>query len=93
MKVRNMTRFQEKLTGSEFIIHHGSLFLLAVRIDDSATDDSCEEGEDSAQPVEEQADQIELHRHTATLVLDSINKAGLHLQRAMVLVTHILYCT
>ncbi|XP_033182211.1 cilia- and flagella-associated protein 54 [Anabas testudineus] len=55
---------------------------IAVKVDDSATDDSLDEREDSGQPVEQQ---LELHRHTATLVLDSLNKAALHLQRAMVL--------
>lgn len=72
-------------------VHHlAHSFLLAVKVDDSATDDSLDEREDSGQPVEQQ---LELHRHTATLVLDSLNKAALHLQRAMVLFTFVLYCT
>ncbi|KAM9348845.1 cilia- and flagella-associated protein 54 [Symphorus nematophorus] len=54
----------------------------AVRVDDSVTDESCEEGEDSSQTVEQQ---IEMNRRTALLLLDSLNKAVLHLRRAMVL--------
>ncbi|XP_041808606.1 cilia- and flagella-associated protein 54-like [Chelmon rostratus] len=53
-----------------------------VRADDSVTEESCEEGEDSSQTVEQQ---LEMHRHTAALLLDSLNKAALHLRRAMVL--------
>uniref|UniRef100_UPI0009B47C99 cilia- and flagella-associated protein 54 n=1 Tax=Monopterus albus TaxID=43700 RepID=UPI0009B47C99 len=52
-----------------------------VGVDDFAGK-SCEKGEDSSQPVEQQ---IELHRGTATLLLDSLSKASLHLRRAMVL--------
>ncbi|XP_018547690.1 cilia- and flagella-associated protein 54 isoform X2 [Lates calcarifer] len=51
-----------------------------VRADDS--EDSCEEGEDASQTVEQQ---IEMHRHAAAVLLDSLNKAALHLRRAMVL--------
>ncbi|XP_044078247.1 cilia- and flagella-associated protein 54-like [Siniperca chuatsi] len=54
----------------------------AVRVDDSVTEESCEEGEDSSQTVEQQ---IKMHRRTAALLLDSLNKAALHLRRAMVL--------
>ncbi|XP_068572705.1 cilia- and flagella-associated protein 54 [Cebidichthys violaceus] len=53
----------------------------AVRVDDSVTEESCEEGEISRM-VEQQ---IETHRCTAALLLDSLNKAALHLQRAMML--------
>nr|XP_040035732.1 cilia- and flagella-associated protein 54-like isoform X2 [Gasterosteus aculeatus aculeatus] len=52
-----------------------------VRVDDSVTEESCEEGEVS-QMVEQQ---IETHRCTAALLLESLNKAALHFQRAMVL--------
>ncbi|KAK2828620.1 hypothetical protein Q5P01_019654 [Channa striata] len=51
------------------------------KLDDS-TDESGEEGEDSTQPVEQQ---MEVYKRTATLLLDSLNKAALHLRRAMVL--------
>ncbi|KAL7389232.1 hypothetical protein ABVT39_000211 [Epinephelus coioides] len=54
----------------------------AVRVDDSVTEESCEDGEDSSGTVEEQ---IETHRVTAASLLDSLNKAALHLRRAMVL--------
>ncbi|XP_045896455.1 cilia- and flagella-associated protein 54-like isoform X2 [Micropterus dolomieu] len=54
----------------------------AVRVDDSVTEESCEEGEDSSQTVEPE---IKMHRRTDVLLLDSLNKAALHLQRAMVL--------
>lgn len=60
-------------------------FLPAVRVDDSVTEESCEEGEDSSQTVEPE---IKMHRRTDVLLLDSLNKAALHLQRAMVLYTH-----
>ncbi|XP_030294030.1 cilia- and flagella-associated protein 54 isoform X2 [Sparus aurata] len=53
-----------------------------VRVDDSVTEEGCKEGEDSSQTVEQQ---IEMHRCTAALLLDSLNKAALHLRRAMVL--------
>ncbi|KAI3373646.1 hypothetical protein L3Q82_022233 [Scortum barcoo] len=52
----------------------------AIRADDS--EESCEEGDNSSQLVEQQ---IETHRCTAGLLLDSLNKAALHLRRAMVL--------
>ncbi|XP_029304212.1 cilia- and flagella-associated protein 54 [Cottoperca gobio] len=54
----------------------------AIRVDDSVTEVSCEEGEDSSQIVEQRS---ETHRRTAALLLDSLNKAALHLRRAMVL--------
>lgn len=75
---------RETITGSEFIT---CLHLLAVKVDDSTTDE--DEGEDSAHHVEQQ---IELHRNI-TLVLDSLNKAALHLRRAMVMFTLVLYRT
>nr|XP_046266152.1 cilia- and flagella-associated protein 54-like isoform X1 [Scatophagus argus] len=53
-----------------------------VRVDDSVTEESCEEGEDPSQSVEEQN---EVHRRTSVLLLESLNKAALHLRRAMVL--------
>ncbi|XP_051257635.1 cilia- and flagella-associated protein 54-like isoform X3 [Dicentrarchus labrax] len=53
-----------------------------VRVDDSVSEDSCEEGEDSSQTVEQQ---IEMHKRTASLLLESLNKAALHFRRAMVL--------
>ncbi|XP_067350709.1 cilia- and flagella-associated protein 54-like isoform X2 [Channa argus] len=49
---------------------------------DDTTDESYDEGEDFTQPVEQQT---EMHKRTATLLLDSLNKAALHLRRAMVL--------
>ncbi|KAM8897416.1 cilia- and flagella-associated protein 54 isoform 3-T3 [Spinachia spinachia] len=52
-----------------------------VRVDDSVTEESCEEGEIS-QLVEQR---IETHRCTAAVLLESLNKAALHFQRAMVL--------
>ncbi|XP_041865069.1 cilia- and flagella-associated protein 54-like isoform X4 [Melanotaenia boesemani] len=54
----------------------------AVRCDDSVTVDSCEEGQDFSQTVEQQ---IETEKHTTASLLDVLNKATLHLQRAMVL--------
>ncbi|XP_047462207.1 cilia- and flagella-associated protein 54-like isoform X2 [Mugil cephalus] len=54
----------------------------AVQIDDSVTEDSFEDEEDSSQPVEQQ---METQRGTAALLLYSLNKATLHLRRAMVL--------
>ncbi|XP_062414184.1 cilia- and flagella-associated protein 54-like [Pungitius pungitius] len=51
------------------------------QVDNSVTEESCEEGEIS-QMVEQQ---IETHRCTAALLLESLNKAALHFQRAMVL--------
>lgn len=65
------------------MFHHSRPFLPAVTADDS--EESCEEGEDSSRTVEQQ---IETHRCTAALLLDSLNKATLHLRRAMVLYTH-----
>lgn len=56
-------------------------------MDDSVTEESCEEGEVS-QMVEQQ---IETHRCTAALLLESLNKAALHFQRAMVLQTTYIY--
>uniref|UniRef100_UPI0037E847B8 cilia- and flagella-associated protein 54 n=1 Tax=Semicossyphus pulcher TaxID=241346 RepID=UPI0037E847B8 len=53
-----------------------------IRVDDSVTEESCEEGEDSSQTVEQQ---IDINRNTTTLLLESLNKAALHLRRAMVL--------
>ncbi|XP_042355674.1 cilia- and flagella-associated protein 54-like [Plectropomus leopardus] len=53
-----------------------------VRMDDSFTEESCEEGEDSSQTVEEQ---METQKVTAGLLLGSLNEAALHLRRAMVL--------
>ncbi|XP_068456804.1 cilia- and flagella-associated protein 54 isoform X1 [Clinocottus analis] len=53
----------------------------AGKVDDSVKQESCEEREIS-QTVEQQ---IEAHRRTAALLLDSLNKAALHFQRAMVL--------
>ncbi|XP_033954837.1 cilia- and flagella-associated protein 54 [Pseudochaenichthys georgianus] len=54
----------------------------AVRGADSVSEESCKEGEDSSQTVEKL---METQRRTAALVLDSLNKAALHLRRAMVL--------
>ncbi|TNN63493.1 Cilia- and flagella-associated protein 54 [Liparis tanakae] len=53
----------------------------AAKVDDSVSERSCEEGEIS-QTVEQR---METQRHAAVLLLDSLNKAALHLQRAMVL--------
>ncbi|XP_040907982.1 cilia- and flagella-associated protein 54-like [Toxotes jaculatrix] len=52
-----------------------------VRAEDSDTEESCEEVEDSSKAVEQQ---IEMQRHSAALLLESFNKAALHLRRAMV---------
>lgn len=65
-----------------------SSFLSAVKVDDSVTEEGCKEGEDSSQTVEQQ---IEMQRCTAALLLDSLNKAALHLRRAMVLYTLTLH--
>ncbi|XP_065819323.1 cilia- and flagella-associated protein 54 isoform X4 [Labrus bergylta] len=54
----------------------------AVRVDGSITEESCEDGEDSSFTVEQQ---IDINRLAATLLLDSLNKTALHLQRSMVL--------
>ncbi|XP_059208284.1 cilia- and flagella-associated protein 54-like isoform X3 [Centropristis striata] len=54
----------------------------AVRVDDSVTEESCEEGDDASEIVEQQ---IETHKRTVALLLDSLNKAALYLRRAMVL--------
>ncbi|XP_073335740.1 cilia- and flagella-associated protein 54 [Pagrus major] len=73
---------------SERDTSHGSLgdYVAAhkdgIRVDDPATEESCKEGEDSSRTVEQQ---IEMHRCSAALLLDSLNKAALHLRRAMVL--------
>ncbi|KAM7374329.1 hypothetical protein PAMP_006995 [Pampus punctatissimus] len=53
-----------------------------VRVDDSATDKSHEEGEDSSQSVEQA---FEMQEHTSALLLESLKNAALHLRRAMVL--------
>ncbi|XP_030009343.1 cilia- and flagella-associated protein 54 [Sphaeramia orbicularis] len=53
-----------------------------AKVDDSATEDSGEDDEDSSQNV---GQQLEIQKHTAALLLDSLNKAALHLRRAMVL--------
>ncbi|XP_056253277.1 cilia- and flagella-associated protein 54-like isoform X3 [Seriola aureovittata] len=53
-----------------------------VRADDSVSEESCEEGENPSQSVEQQ---FETHRHTAAMLFDSLNKAALHLRKAMVL--------
>ncbi|XP_070839803.1 cilia- and flagella-associated protein 54 [Chaetodon trifascialis] len=45
-------------------------------------EESCEEDDDSSQTVEQLLD---MHRQTASLLLDSLDKAALHLRRAMVL--------
>ncbi|XP_026184047.1 cilia- and flagella-associated protein 54 isoform X2 [Mastacembelus armatus] len=49
---------------------------------DDSTDQSGDEEDDSSQSEEQQ---IEIQRQTAALLLDSLNNAGLHLRRAMVL--------
>lgn len=68
------------------VFHHLSQpFLPVHHVDDSVTGEGCEEGEDSTHPVEQQ---IEMHEHSAALLLESLNKAALHLRRAMVLYTH-----
>ncbi|KAM6983519.1 cilia- and flagella-associated protein 54 [Tautogolabrus adspersus] len=51
-------------------------------VDDSITEESCEEGEDSSVTVEQQ---IDINRLAATLLLGSLNKTALHLRRSMVL--------
>ncbi|XP_029375672.1 cilia- and flagella-associated protein 54 [Echeneis naucrates] len=48
--------------------------------DDSVSEESSQEGEDSPE-----FEQIEMHRRIGTMLLDSLNKAALHLRRAMVL--------
>ncbi|XP_032388655.1 cilia- and flagella-associated protein 54 isoform X5 [Etheostoma spectabile] len=53
-----------------------------VKMEESVTEESCEEGEDSSQIVEPQ---METHRHTAVMLLNSLDKVALHLRRAMVL--------
>ncbi|XP_051793490.1 cilia- and flagella-associated protein 54 isoform X2 [Acanthochromis polyacanthus] len=53
-----------------------------VRVEDSATEESGEEDEDCSQTVETH---METSRYTAAFLLDSLNKAALHLRRAMVL--------
>lgn len=68
-------------------LHLSQSFHPGVRVDDSVTEESCEEGEVS-QMVEQQ---IETHRCTAALLLESLNKAALHFQRAMVLQTTYIY--
>ncbi|XP_037604654.1 cilia- and flagella-associated protein 54-like isoform X2 [Sebastes umbrosus] len=66
----------------EYVVAHKERSKNEVRVDDSDTEESCEEGEDFSQMVEQQ---IETHRRTAALLLDSLKEAALHLQRAMVL--------
>nr|XP_043899051.1 cilia- and flagella-associated protein 54-like isoform X4 [Solea senegalensis] len=53
-----------------------------VRLDNSITEESCEEGEEPSKAREQQVDE---NSHTASLMLDSLNKAALHFHRAMVL--------
>lgn len=62
-----------------------NVFSPAVRGADSVSEESCKEGEDSSQTVEKL---METQRRTTALVLDSLNKAALHLRRAMVLHIH-----
>lgn len=57
-------------------------FLSAVRDDDSATDNSCDEAEDANQSMEQKT---EFHKLTSAFLHDSLNKAAFHLRRAMVL--------
>ncbi|XP_078122015.1 cilia- and flagella-associated protein 54 [Sander vitreus] len=66
----------------EYVAAHRKRSKNEVKVDDSVTEESCEEGEDSSQIVKQQ---LETHRHTAAMLLDSLNKAALHLRRAMVL--------
>ncbi|XP_071316210.1 cilia- and flagella-associated protein 54 isoform X2 [Trachinotus anak] len=66
----------------DYVATHKDRHKKHVRADDSVSEESCEEGEDPSQSVEQQ---METHRHTAALLLDSLNKAALHLRRAMVL--------
>ncbi|XP_036976615.1 cilia- and flagella-associated protein 54-like isoform X3 [Acanthopagrus latus] len=68
--------------GDNMAAHKDSSRSEAVKVDDSVTEEGCKEGEDSSQTVEQQ---IEMQRCTAALLLDSLNKAALHLRRAMVL--------
>lgn len=55
--------------------------ILAVRSDDSVTEENYEEDRSTSQSVEEQA---ETQRPDSPYLLDSINKAALCLRRAMV---------
>lgn len=85
-----LTTLSSKLVDTWVVFHHLSQpFLPAVRVDDSVMEESCKEGEDSSQTVEQH---IQMHRCTATLLLDSLNKAAVHLRRAMVLYTDTWTC-
>ncbi|KAI9542427.1 hypothetical protein NQZ68_020774 [Dissostichus eleginoides] len=66
----------------EYVAAHKERNKKEVRRADSVSEESCKEGEDSSQTVEQL---METQRRTAALVLDSLNKAALHLRRAMVL--------
>nr|XP_008277006.1 PREDICTED: uncharacterized protein LOC103355117 [Stegastes partitus] len=54
----------------------------AVQVEDCTTEESCEEGEGCSLTVEKQ---METQRCTAAFLLESLNKAAVHLRRAMVL--------
>ena len=54
-------------------------------VDESVTEDSSAEELDLAQPKEQQT---EMQDHTAALLLESLDKAALHLRRAMVSYKH-----
>uniref|UniRef100_A0AAQ5ZBU7 Fibronectin type-III domain-containing protein n=1 Tax=Amphiprion ocellaris TaxID=80972 RepID=A0AAQ5ZBU7_AMPOC len=62
--------------------HKGRNKKEAVRAEDSATEESCEEGEGCSQTVEKH---IETPKYNVAFLLESLNKAALHLRRAMVL--------
>ncbi|XP_029029514.1 cilia- and flagella-associated protein 54-like isoform X2 [Betta splendens] len=78
----NIERDSQRSTANSLLSDYVPVHRDEVRIDDSATEDSCDEEQDSAQLVK---GHNELHRHTVTLVHKSLNKAGLHFRRAMVL--------
>ncbi|XP_054482513.1 cilia- and flagella-associated protein 54-like [Anoplopoma fimbria] len=65
----------------EYVVAHKEGKKKEVRVDNSVTEESCGGGE-ASQMVEQR---IETHRRAAALLIDSLNKAALHLQRAMVL--------
>ncbi|XP_019941027.1 cilia- and flagella-associated protein 54 [Paralichthys olivaceus] len=54
----------------------------AVKVDEIAKEDNCEEQENPSKTVDQQ---IEMKTHTDSMLLESISKAALHLKRAMVL--------
>lgn len=88
-RVRGITHTKirrETITWPVFSSPISIYFFPVHRVDDSVTEESCEGGEDSAQPVEQQTENPE---HTAALLLESLNQAALHLRRAMVLYTHL----